>query len=80
MCAMMNSGISVMVWKSDEIGGVVMPIHQPSLITAIPIGDIFALNLKGNSQLPPRVEERQGQLQAELNIFVCFFFYEKFRK
>lgn len=77
MYAMMNSEICIMAWKSDEIGGVVMPTHQPSLITVISIGDILALNLKGTSQPPPRVEERQGQLQAELHFFVSFF-CEKF--
>ena len=38
-----------MAWKLDEMGGVVMPIHHPSMIIEIAIGDIWALDLKGVS-------------------------------
>lgn len=61
-----------MAWKLDEIGGVVMCTHPPSLVTEIPIGGILALNLKGTSQ-PCGIEERQGQLQAKLYFLFLFF-------
>lgn len=77
MCAVKNSEICIMAWKLDEIGGVVMCTHLPSLITEIPIGGILALNLKGTSQPPCGVEKRPGQLQAKRHFFVSFLFLMK---
>lgn len=73
LCTVTNSGICIMAWKLDEIGGVVMPTHHPSLITEIPIGNILALDLKDISQTPSGW--KKDKANCRLSYIFCLFLF-----
>lgn len=59
-----------MAWKFDEIGGVIVPTQYSSLITDTSTSDFFGLRLARYLSTTIWMEERQSQLQTELQFFV----------